>query len=149
MYQNRFVTIEDKVVDTVIPAGDEVGPGLRVRPHLVMYDFDPLRVRKERLARKHRLPPSVSRDDEAAINEAVQGDVDGIELVLDETTLPAELRLRDSITTGKQLPFIKVSRPLRGGGPPPVPLIDSERIIIVREGHRRVGKHGGIEIMQF
>jgi hypothetical protein len=31
----------------------------------------------------------------------------------------------------------------------PVALIDSERILIVREGRTRMGRYGAVEVMQF
>jgi hypothetical protein len=121
-----------------------------MRSHLVLYDFDPIRVRKERVARIHRLPTSVARDDEAAVNTAVEGEVDGVDLVLSDTVMPAGQRLEHPVPTGKFLPYLKVSRPLRGtGGSMPVALIDSERILIVREGRTRMGRYGAVEVMQF
>lgn len=125
-------------------------PPARVRSHLVLYDFDPMRVRKERFARMHRLPASISRDDEAAVNAAVEGDVDGVDLVLSDTVLPVAGRIQDQVSTGTFLPYIKVSRPLKGtGGSSPVALIDSERILVVREGRRRATRYGAVEVMQF
>lgn len=137
VYQNRFVTIEERLIES---PRTQAPP--RLVTHLVVYDFDQLRVRKERLARLNRLPASADRDD-----AAIEGDVDGIELVLSPTESPSTGRLlNQKIVTGERLPYLKVSRPIRGSGSP-VPLIDSERIILVRETERR--RDGAVEILQF
>lgn len=123
VYQYRFVTIEER----------PVANGTKVRPFLVLYDFDPMRVRKERLDRIHRLPANVDRSS-PEIDRLVEGDVDGIDLVLSEKKHEKGLRLENDLTMGSQLPYVRVSRRITAYDPncKYTALIDSERILIFK-----------------
>jgi len=94
-----------------------------LRSQLRLYDFDPLRVRKEQydraanpLTRKRSLSRIRSR-----------GDEDGVILVMEETVLERELPLLDEVRTGRELPYLMVKRATNAD----VALIDGERIVEV------------------
>lgn len=100
---------------------------------LQVYDFDARRARKEKLERARRLPKSVDVSD-----EKVEGDVDGIELVLSETIIPAiPVLFEEDLVTGKNMPFIKVEKETRSVNP----LIDGQRILeLIVSRHGVIGQ---------
>lgn len=123
MYQNRYVTTED-IVD--LERMDEEGNVPITGTMLLVYDFDTLHVRQEKLARLHRLQdanPGMEITD-----EMLEGEVDGIELHLAEEVHEKVAPLTREITTGANVPYLLARRPMPHGS---VPLIDSERILTV------------------
>lgn len=119
----------------------------------MLYDFDPLRVRKEQLDRLHKLPPSpttTSSSDSPPTKRrtllprlrssssstsptqsrgtlSVDGDIDGVTLVTAETVLPGYIPLMGEIRTGRDFPYMLVKRATTAD----VALIDGERIVEV------------------
>lgn len=136
VYQYRFVTIERRVQH------------LNLRTYVVLYDFDPIRVRKERFARMSKLNLTDMPEDLSVLED----EVDGVQLVLNSTTSdPNHYLVTESpVVTGQNLPYVRTSRPLRdtSRSTKPVPLIDSERILIVRDASRPDGRHD-VDVMQF
>lgn len=89
---------------------------------LQVFDFDVRRACKEKLERARRLPPNI----EAADDEALEGDVDGIELVLSETVIPpVDCLLDEEVVTGRNMPYIMVQKETESMNP----LIDGQRIL--------------------
>ncbi|EIW71369.1 hypothetical protein TREMEDRAFT_27933 [Tremella mesenterica DSM 1558] len=85
---------------------------------LTLFDFDPLRTRKEIYDRRN--DPTRRAD----------GEEDGIVLVTAETVLEGKSPLTGQVKTGGMLPYTTVSRPT----PADVALIDSERIVTIKVG---------------
>ena len=98
-----------------------------------LYDFDPLRVRKEYCDRRNQAAIQSrfrgSLDEDA---HPYDGDRDGIELVTSETVIERCEPLTGAIITGSKLPYMMVTRPNNAD----VLLIDGERIISVQVSNR-------------
>ena len=119
VYQNRYIA----------PRTDD-----DQRSWLRLYDFDPLRVRKEKCDRLNQpesdSPPSAKRrsilrrSSSTASSHPIDGDRDGITLVTAETVLPALSPLMEEIRTGKHLAYMYVEKPTSAH----VALLDGERI---------------------
>ncbi|ORY34688.1 hypothetical protein BCR39DRAFT_462572 [Naematelia encephala] len=99
VYQYRYATIRRQTE----------GGAAKLR----VYDFDPLRVRKEISDRRNAPPPPHD------------GDRDGIHLVTAETDLRAVRPLCDRIKTGGKMPYMFVEKTTTAD----VVLVDGERII--------------------
>lgn len=107
--------------------------------NMQLLDFDQTRVRKEICDRRNRLGPDAE----------IGGDIDGISLVTVETETPALPPLCGPIRTGAKLPFLSVEHEMSD----PCPLIDSERIVVVKR-RRNIEdsddeSEGGLEVMEF
>lgn len=135
MYQNRYVAPYARVVGTLdmSDSDDEAEQPQEeqqiVELYLQVFDFDSRRVRKERLDRAHRLPSGMEASD-----ERLEGDVDGIDLVLAPTCIPPVPCLTDeAIVTGENVPYIMVERETDSINP----LIDGQRILILQRLQER------------
>lgn len=98
---------------------------------LRLYDFDPLRVRKEISDRRNAIPKRAiigsSQPPGQSLYEDEGEDVDGINLVRSETVLPNRHPLLEEMRTGRELPYMYVERPSEIE----VVLIDGERVIAI------------------
>lgn len=155
VYQNRYVTPYARVVGTLEMSdsdeGEEAEADEIIELSLQVFDFDPRRVRKERLDRARRLPPGIASRD-----ERLEGDVDGINLVLAPTRIePVPCLTDEPIVTGENLPYIMVERETDSTNP----LIDGQRILMLKNRQNRVVRNvdsdtdsddeGMIEVMEF
>jgi hypothetical protein len=109
-----------------------------------LYDFDPLRVRREKLSRIHTSggsapdpsssPPakrtSLFRKQQPEA-KSVDGVRNGIHLVTDETVLAKDQPLTEETRTGRDLPYTYVQFMSTAE----VTLIDGDRIVAVEVGH--------------
>ena len=129
VYQNRYIS----------PQLDEDEEPSRLR----LYDFDPLRVRKEICDRTYTDPPSPITSPRRRLfrnsstnphGPALDGERDGIYLVTAETVLPPQNALTSEVRTGGKLPYTYVERSSKAD----VALIDGERIIGVEVSDRDV-----------
>lgn len=110
VYQNRYVMmIEDEEDEDA--------------NELLVYDFDPIHVRRERLNRL-RENPELS-------DEELEGEHDGVALVLTETLITAPEGVRHDLHCGGKLPYLVVRKPASDSN---VALIDSERILTMTVG---------------
>ncbi|BEJ12414.1 hypothetical protein CspHIS471_0208740 [Cutaneotrichosporon sp. HIS471] len=133
VYQNRYVAPYVRVVGTLDMSDndddDEYVEQQLIELSLQVFDFDPRRVRKERLDRARRLPPGMEAHD-----ERLEGDVDGIDLVLAPTRLePVPCLTEEVIVTGQNLPYIMVERETDSANP----LIDGQRILMLKSRGQR------------
>jgi hypothetical protein len=136
VYQDRYVAPYARVVGTLdmddSDEEDEEEPEHVqeiIELCLQVFDFDPRRVRKERLDRARRLPPGMEARD-----ERLEGDVDGIDLVLAPTRIkPVPCLTDEEIVTGQNLPFIMVEKETDSV----TPLIDGQRILTLKKQEER------------
>ena len=122
MYQNRYI----------IPyCADN-------RDYLRLFDFDPLRVRKEKCDRANSNKQPVSPTDRrrslrhlsSTIPETypLDGDIDGINLVTRETVLRGDGPLLGEMRTGSHLPYLFVDKFTSAD----CALLDADRIVTVQ-----------------
>ncbi|CAK9784540.1 hypothetical protein CC85DRAFT_283040 [Cutaneotrichosporon oleaginosum] len=138
VYQNRYVAPYARVVGTVhLPlAGDnpddeETEEQEVVDLSLQVFDFDQRRVRKEKLDRARRFPAGMEARD-----EQIEGDDDGIDLVLKPTRIqPIPYLTLEEIVTGHNMPYILVERATDSVDP----LIDGQRILLLKKRQARRG----------
>jgi hypothetical protein len=120
--------------------------------YLRLYDFDPIRLRKEICDRKYgNLPVGSAEDDITSKSSTasptgsttpakrrrggssgdedvkVDGDRDGIVLVTEETVVPSNTLLPQGLRTGSKMPYMYVEKRTSGSNS----LIDAERVVIV------------------
>ncbi|KAL1412093.1 hypothetical protein Q8F55_003090 [Vanrija albida] len=124
VYQNKYVTIWQDEDDEDVA-------------QLLVYDFDPVNVRKERLDRLREFPNAT--DDE------LEGDRDGVELVLTETVITEPERIRHDIRAGGSLPYLLVRKPASDSN---VALIDSERILTMTHDSATQTEEEMVEVWQ-
>lgn len=131
VYQNRYV----------IPRTDAED-----RTYLRLYDFDPLRVRKEKCDRANDtepIPPPVKSRTRSLLRRASSSlpahpldcDRHGVHLVTAETVLPGDRPLLGEIRTGKDLPYLYVEREC----PADTALLDGERVVAVEVSWMELG----------
>lgn len=140
VYQNRFVR---PIINRKRQGEDDHGVFDLIQFNLQVLDFDQTRVRQERCNRINRAGPETS-------DAEIEGEVDGITLVLAETTTRPVQPLTGEITSGSQLPYIAVEMEATDR----CPMIDSERILIVRRRHvlhddDDTESEGGLDVMEF
>jgi hypothetical protein len=119
VYQNRYITPLELDGQNVIR----------------LYDFDPLRVRQERLSRIHLAgepsssPPAkrISLLRRRSASNPLDGERGGIHLVTAETVLRADDPLMEESRTGRDLPYTYVDLESEAS----VTLIDGERVVTV------------------
>ena len=129
VYQNRYIyPMENENGDT----------------SLKIYDFDPLRVRKEKCDRANEIqptspsPPPQRRtffrpSPKHNPSFPLDGDHHGLILITAETVLSANGSIRGHETrTGKDLPYMFVERDSEAG----IPLLDGERVILAKASRR-------------
>ena len=119
VYQNRYITaFDNEASDT---------------RYFRLYDFDPLRVRKELYDRKNSPTTATPRKRRLSLlrrasstgAESVEGDRDGIVVVTTETVIKRNLLLPQGVKTGEKLPYMYVDQETEAN----VALIDAERIV--------------------
>lgn len=135
MYQNRYVAPYVRVIGRLErdrdgseeeDEDDEDDDPEVIDLKLQVFDFDARRARKEKLERARRLPPSVDAGEGNVKDKALEGDVDGIELILSETVIqPVECLLDEPVVTGQNMPYILVEKETDSMNP----LIDGQRIL--------------------
>jgi len=135
VYQNRYITPHEDIENELL--------------YMRLFDFDPVRVKKEICDRKYSpKAPVLSSSPKARRHIAFarrisgtfsrgsgdgpdvssdDGDRDGIVLVTKETVIPKDSLLRDGLRTGGKLPYIYVDKETDAE----VALIDGERIVAV------------------
>ena len=99
---------------------------------LWLFDFDPLRVRKEITDRQNETAPyKASRRGERGFLRRLlfdafeDGSIDGIKLVTQEDHFPPDEQLETEIKVGSKLPYMLTAVPFGAE----IPLIDGERIV--------------------
>ncbi|KAK4688537.1 DNA cross-link repair 1A protein, partial [Tremellales sp. Uapishka_1] len=157
VYQNRYVAVRT----------DDMGTS-----HLQLYDFDPLRVRKEIVERsnlpqppkkKSLLKRMTSRDRsdhesgftswlrplQTSTAPSVEGDHMGVKLVTAETVLSNRRPLKSVVVTGRDLPYLLVEKQTVAD----VVVIDGERIVAIQTADQMglfaEAMPGEIEVMDF
>ncbi|WVF68505.1 hypothetical protein IAT40_003272 [Kwoniella sp. CBS 6097] len=131
IYQDRYV----------VPYFDETEQETTVR----LYDFDPLRVRKELLDRKqNNFMADSPRSQSSVVRRLIfglsmppderqgkyDGDRDGIHLVTEETVLKNKTPLTSEIRSGKEMPFVYVEKTYADEIVTVV--MDAERLVLFR-----------------
>jgi len=138
VYQNRYITPHEDLENE--------------RLYMRLFDFDPLRLKKEICDRKYSPDPWVSSTSpktrrhimlarrisgsfsrgsgDKPDSNIYDGDRDGIVLVTKETVIPKDAVLRDGLRTGGKLPYMYVDKETDAE----VALIDGERIVAVAVG---------------
>lgn len=125
VYQNRYI----------IPRTDAED-----HTFLRLYDFDPLRVRKEKCDRANNTEPIATpypkrrsilqRSISSTATYPLDGDRHGLTLVTAETVLPGAHPLVGEVRTGRDLPYMFVERATMAN----VALLDGERVVAVEVG---------------
>ncbi len=117
VYQNRYI----------IPRTDDEDD----HTYLRLYDFDPLRVRKEKCDRANKTepisPPPKRRSSSTPTSPPLDGDRHGVHLVTVETVLPGDHLLVGEVRTGRDLPYMYVEKVSTAD----VALLDGERVVAV------------------
>lgn len=151
VYQNRYVTVEDVLWSP--EEGSDSDDGHALVPHLCAYDFDPRRVRKEFCDRLGLLASEGKlTGDEEKDMAAVEGDWDGIQLVIKPDEHEKSLFLDAPITCGQDFPYMITRKECADET---IPLIDAERILAVcrpdmwSEDNDFGTNHGSIKVMSF
>lgn len=151
VYQNRYVTVEEVLFGPEEDSGSEDGHVLV--PHLCCYDFDRRRVQHEINKRLDLLSSEgkLTGDQEKDL-EAVEGDWDGIQLVIGPDEHEKSLPLDVAVTCGQEFPYLITRKECEEDT---IPLIDGERILTVcrpdiwSEDNDFGTNHGSIKVMNF
>lgn len=151
VYQNRYVTVEDVLWSPEADADPADGHALV--PHLCCYDFDRRRTQQEINTRLALLESEGKLTGDAEQDlAAVEGDWDGIQLVIAPDEHEKSLPLDVPVTCGQEFPYLITRRECEDET---IPLIDSERILTVcrpdiwSEDTDFGSEHGSIKVMNF
>lgn len=151
VYQNRYVTVEDVLWSPEADSDSDDGHALV--PHLCAYDFDAHRVQKEINDRLGLLESEGKLSGDRAKDLAdVEGDWDGIQLVLAPDEHEKGIPLDEAVSCGQQFPYLITRKECEDET---IPLIDAERILAVcrpdmwAEDNDFGTNHGSIKVMNF